>query len=192
MGPFPEPRPHSLNFQLLKLGAEHTYFVHEVTLPQVFHYCDEKQNLCGAELTAIISLLAAEFPLARTLRRSVTSSLRNPPPEIVFTLPSFLNAFHPSGTYYSRCSILCRCLKIFHCLLTLWVLVRILPSLYHLPVEWNMLVFTHAVLKISLCLISRTLITIMLRNDFLCANLVWGCLGSLIPKIKSFLKFGEF
>lgn len=100
LGPFPEPQPRSLNFQLLKLGAEHTYFVHEVTLPQVFHYRDEKQNLCGSELlTATISLLAAEFPLALTLRRSVTSSLRNPPSEIVFTLPSFLkNAFHPSGT----------------------------------------------------------------------------------------------
>lgn len=115
-----EPLPPSLNFQLLKLWAEHTHFVYEVTFPRVFHYSDEKQTqtLPGSQLLpAMISLLAEEFPPALTLRRSVTSSLRDPPSEIVFILPSFLkNAFHPSGTYYSRHSILCRQLFSFDAL----------------------------------------------------------------------------
>lgn len=202
MGPLPEPLPRSLNFQLLKLGAEHTYFVYEVTLPQVFHHSDEKQNLCGSELLiAAASLLAAEFPPALTLRRSATSSLRNPPSEIVFTLPSFLkNAFHPSVTYYSRRSI--RCPQLF----SFDALKKNLPlSSDSLGSGENFTIIVpfprgmeHAILHqccfkdVSLCLISTSLITIMPRNDFLCANLVWGCLGSLIPKIKSFLKFGEF
>jgi hypothetical protein len=82
----------------------------------------------------------------------VTSSLRAPS-EPVFILSSLLkNAFHPSGTNYSRHSVLT--VIFFPCLKNLPLSPGSLGSGFWLefhnrfPGEWNVLFFSLAVLKI--------------------------------------------